>query len=109
MQRPDLIVPYVEPKESAEPDMSGAMASVFPMMAIVTRNKMFGWTAVLFSVQSWLLETPVSRKRSSSPAYFTVGMALMSAIMAYLPLFLPPTTPKVNLGSGTDPPAPQPI
>ena len=48
------------------------------MAAIFTRNKMIGWTSVLFAVQAWLSETPAQKATSSSPAYFSVGMALLA-------------------------------
>lgn len=31
--------------------------------------------SVVFSVQSWLAETPEQKKTSTTPAYFSVGMA----------------------------------
>jgi hypothetical protein len=43
-----------------------------------TRNKLLGWTSMLFAIQSWLQETPASREAASQPAYFSVGMALVS-------------------------------
>jgi len=107
-RRPDLIVPYLEPKINPEPDMSGSLASVLPMMAIFTRNKAFGWAAVLFAIQGWMVETPVSKKKST-PAYFTILMALMSALMAYLPMFFPPVAQRQSkLTSVAEPAAPQP-
>jgi hypothetical protein len=54
------------------------MSSTLPMAAIFTRNKMIGWTSVLFAIQSWLSETPSQRATTSTPAYFSVGMAVLS-------------------------------
>lgn len=39
---------------------------------------MIGWTAVLFSIQGWLSETPAQKATASTPAYLSVGMAFMS-------------------------------
>ncbi|KAK4539850.1 hypothetical protein LTR36_010311 [Oleoguttula mirabilis] len=113
MRRDDLIVPYMEPeKESKDSqDIQGTMASTLPMAAIFTRNKLIGWTAVLFSIQAWLSETPAQKAASSTPSYFSVGMSAMSVAVAYAPLFLPPTlTPgsgsAANAGTGTGTNAP---
>ncbi|CAI6335822.1 unnamed protein product [Periconia digitata] len=76
MRRADLIVPYTEPKKDKnEGDMSSTMASTLPMAAIFTRNKMIGWVAVVFAIQSWLAESPEQAKTSGTPAYFSVGMS----------------------------------
>lgn len=40
--------------------------------------RLLGWTSVLFAIQSWLAETPAQKAASASPAYFTVGMAVLS-------------------------------
>ncbi|KAF2625957.1 translation initiation factor SU [Macroventuria anomochaeta] len=83
MRRADLIVPYAEPaKDKSDGDMSSTMASTLPMAAIFTRNKMIGWVSVVFSVQSWLAETPEQKKTSTTPAYFSVGMAVMSLLVS---------------------------
>ncbi|KAK5172478.1 hypothetical protein LTR04_002404 [Oleoguttula sp. CCFEE 6159] len=55
------------------------------MAAIFTKNKMIGWTAVVFALQTWLAETPEQKKKASSPAYFGVGMASMSIAVASSP------------------------
>ncbi|EAT91882.2 hypothetical protein SNOG_00387 [Parastagonospora nodorum SN15] len=55
--------------------MASTMASTLPMAAIFTRNKMIGWVAVVFAIQSWLAESPEQAKTSSTPAYFQVGMS----------------------------------
>ncbi|ORY11540.1 translation initiation factor SUI1 [Clohesyomyces aquaticus] len=82
MRRLDLIVPYAEPsKEKSDGDIASTMASTLPMAAIFTRNKMIGWTSVIFALQSWLAETPEQKRTSSTPAYFSVGMAFMSLIV----------------------------
>jgi len=75
------------------------------MAAIFTRNKMIGWTSVLFAVQTWLSETPSQRTTSSTPAYFSVGMAVLSLGVVYMPLFLPPQAGRAGQGTGTGPPA----
>ncbi|KAK5133454.1 hypothetical protein LTR08_007696 [Meristemomyces frigidus] len=90
--------PEKESKDSQ--DIQGTMASTLPMAAIFTRNKMIGWTAVLFSLQGWLSETPAQAAASSTPGYFSVGMALLSVGVAYAPLFLPPQIGK-QAGPGT--------
>ncbi|KAI5197908.1 hypothetical protein E4T39_07052 [Aureobasidium subglaciale] len=105
MRRGDLIVPYAEPADAkSEADVTGVFGSTLPMAAIFTRNKMIGWVAVIFAVQNWLSETPESTKNQSTPGYMTVGMALMSTAVAYLPLFMPPVTAP-GMGSGTEAPA----
>lgn len=111
MRREDLIVPYMPPeKEKDGQDVSSTMASTLPMAAIFTRNKMIGWTAVIFAIQSWLSETPASKSSASTPAIFSVGMALLSLGVGYLPLFLPPSGAKQGAaGSGTGAPPAAPI
>ncbi|KAF2415799.1 hypothetical protein EJ08DRAFT_703809 [Tothia fuscella] len=106
MRRADLIVPYVEPPaEKSEVDMAGTLSSTLPMVAIVTRNKMLGWCAVVFALQTFLGETPQQKKTASTPGYFSVLMALMSLAVSYMPLFLPPAP---GVGTGTAPPAAAP-
>ncbi|KAF2796074.1 hypothetical protein K505DRAFT_323592 [Melanomma pulvis-pyrius CBS 109.77] len=110
MRRADLVVPYAEPaKDKSDGDMASTMASTLPMAAIFTRNKVVGWTAVIFALQSWLAETPEQKRTSSTPAYFSVGMSFMSLLVGYMPLFLPPTTNSAGAGSLTEaPPAAPP-
>ncbi|KAF2691506.1 hypothetical protein K458DRAFT_1518 [Lentithecium fluviatile CBS 122367] len=110
MRRADLIVPYAEPtKDKSDGDMASTMASTLPMAAIFTRNKMIGWVAVVFAIQSWLAESPEQKRTASTPAYFSVGMSFMSLLVGYMPLFLPPTPNRVGAGSGTEaPPAAPP-
>jgi hypothetical protein len=45
------------------------------MAAIFMRNKYVGWAAVVFSIQSWLGESEETKKSSSTPGYFNVGMS----------------------------------
>ncbi|KAK3634375.1 hypothetical protein LTR56_007338 [Elasticomyces elasticus] len=80
MRREDLIVPYTEPEEKkdASSDIQGTMASTLPMAAIFTRNKMIGWTSVIFAVQGWLSETAATKSSQATPAIFSVGMAFLS-------------------------------
>ena len=73
---------------------------------IFTRNKMIGWTSVLFSIQQWLSETPAQKESSASPAYFSVGMSLLAVGVAYMPLFLPPQMGKGGAAGGTGTGAP---
>ncbi|KAF2643440.1 hypothetical protein P280DRAFT_447027 [Massarina eburnea CBS 473.64] len=109
MRRIDLIVPYAEPaKDKPEGDMASTMASTLPMAAIFTRNKMIGWVAVVFALQSWLAESPEQRRNSTTPAYFSVGMSFMSLLVAYMPLFLPPQPVRAGTGSSTEAPAAAP-
>lgn len=61
------------------------------VIQIFTRNKMIGWTAVIFAVQGWLGETPAQAAAATTPSYLQIGMAAMSLGVAYMPLFLPPT------------------
>ena len=75
---------------------------------IFTRNKMIGWTSVLFSIQTWLSETPAQKEKASTPGYFSVGTALLGLGVAYLPLFMPPPGPKAAQGTGTGAPGPVP-
>jgi len=85
--------------------MSSTMSSTLPMAAIFTRNKMLGWTAVLIATQSWLSETASQRSTTGTPAYFSVGMAVLSLGVAYMPLFLPPQPNRAGQGTGTGAPA----
>jgi len=39
---------------------------------------MIGWTAVIFATQAWLGETPAQKAASSTPGYFSIGMAVLS-------------------------------
>lgn len=45
------------------------------MAAIFMRNRYIGWAAFVFAVQSWLGESEVTKKNSSTPGYFSVGMS----------------------------------
>ncbi|KAI1362643.1 hypothetical protein F5Y08DRAFT_329980 [Xylaria arbuscula] len=93
MRRPDLVVPYMEPpaaKDGESPEFSSTLSSTLPMAAIFTRNKYIGWAAVVFSMQSWLGESEATTKSTSTPGYFSVGMSVMSLLVTYLPIFMPP-------------------
>lgn len=63
---------------------------------------------MVFSVQSWLGESEDSKKNASTPGYFSVGMSLMSLVVTYLPLFLPPTPGMTRPGTSTEAAAPAP-
>ncbi|KAI4629557.1 uncharacterized protein J4E87_002742 [Alternaria ethzedia] len=103
MRRADLIVPYAEPEKAKDDnDMSSTLSSTLPMAAIFTRNKMIGWVAVVFAIQSWLAETPEQKKTSTTPAYFQVGMSAMSLLVTYSSIFLPPPPIRPGQASGTE-------
>jgi hypothetical protein len=51
------------------------------MAAMFTRNRMIGWGAVVFALQSWLNETPADIAAGKQPAYFGMGMAFMSLLI----------------------------
>ncbi|GAB7345990.1 hypothetical protein MBLNU457_4765t2 [Dothideomycetes sp. NU457] len=108
MRRGDLIVPYTEPAVTkSDTDMQGTISSMLPMAAIFTRNK----TAVIFSIQGWLSETPAGKKQgwgdsASTPGYFSVAMAFLALGVCYLNLFIPPVPGSMmGSGSGTEAPA----
>ncbi|KAK2067325.1 hypothetical protein P8C59_001076 [Phyllachora maydis] len=79
MRRADLIIPYQEPAAKNEgAEFSSTLSSTLPMAAIFMRNRYIGWASVVFSVQGWLGESEATKKSSSTPGYFAVGMSLMS-------------------------------
>ncbi|GIC86560.1 eukaryotic translation initiation factor eIF-1 [Aspergillus udagawae] len=85
MRRLDLAIPYIEPpKDKNEADMSGVMSSTMPMAAMFTRNRMIGWVSFVFSLQSWLGETPEQKKSAATPAYMSVLMSLMALVVGPL-------------------------
>jgi hypothetical protein len=51
------------------------------MAAMFTRSRMIGWGAVVFALQSWLNETPTDLAAGKQPAYFGMGMAIMSLLI----------------------------
>ncbi|PWW75198.1 hypothetical protein C7212DRAFT_297432 [Tuber magnatum] len=104
-RRADLIIPYVAPTAEANgTDISATMTSTLPMAAMFTRNKVVGWTAMIFAIQAWLSETPAQVAGGKQPAYFGVGMSLMSLGFAYLPLFIPSMgAGSLGMGSTTAP------
>ncbi|EHA20050.1 hypothetical protein ASPNIDRAFT_56064 [Aspergillus niger ATCC 1015] len=80
MRRLDLAIPYIDPpKNKDEPDMSSAMSSTMPMAAMFTRNRV----SFVFSLQSWLGETPDQKRTASTPAYMSVLMSLMALVVVY--------------------------
>ncbi|RAK76702.1 translation initiation factor SU [Aspergillus fijiensis CBS 313.89] len=84
MRRLDLAIPYIDPpKDKNEADMSSAMSSTMPMAAMFTRNRMIGWVSFVFSLQSWLGETPDQKRNASTPAYMSVLMSLMALVVVY--------------------------
>ncbi|KAJ5110924.1 hypothetical protein N7532_001459 [Penicillium argentinense] len=91
MRRAELAIPYVDPpKKGDEADMSSTMSSTMPMAAMFTRNRMIGWVSFVFSLQSWLAESPEQKKTASTPAYMSVFMSLMALVVTYFPIFMPP-------------------
>ncbi|KAK8230370.1 translation initiation factor SUI1 [Phyllosticta capitalensis] len=81
MRRDDLVIPYTQVESKSDPDFAGTMSSTLPMAAIFTRNKMVGWAAVIFALQTWLAETPESKSAASTPGIFSVGMSFMSLLV----------------------------
>ncbi|KAK1641371.1 hypothetical protein BDP81DRAFT_390638 [Colletotrichum phormii] len=109
MRRPDLIVPYQEPKAKGDStELSSTLSSTLPMAAMLTRNKFIGWASVVFSIQTWLGESEETKKSSATPGYFSVGMSVMALAVSYLPLFLPPPAQRGGAATGTGPAAPVP-
>ncbi|KAH8754141.1 hypothetical protein F5883DRAFT_431718 [Diaporthe sp. PMI_573] len=108
-RRPDLVIPYQEPLSKGDnPELSSTLSQTLPMAAIFMRNRYIGWAAVVFSVQNWLGESEDSQKSNSTPGYFSVGMSLMSLIVTYLPMFLPPPPGTQRAATGTEAAAPVP-
>ncbi|KAJ0422108.1 hypothetical protein BJY00DRAFT_280916 [Aspergillus carlsbadensis] len=103
-----LAIPYVDPpKDKNDADMTGAMSSTMPMAAMFTRNRMIGWVAFVFSLQSWLGETAEQKKTATTPAYMSVLMSLMALAVTYLPIFLPPQpTPGGSVATPSPTPSP---
>ncbi|KAK0628542.1 hypothetical protein B0T17DRAFT_614446 [Bombardia bombarda] len=109
MRRPDLVIPYQEPPAKGESnELTSTLSSTLPMAAIFMRNRYIGWASVVFSLQNWLGESEETKKSSSTPGYFSVGMSLMSLLVTYLPIFLPPQASPQSGGSVTGAPAPVP-
>ncbi|KIV97510.1 hypothetical protein PV10_01257 [Exophiala mesophila] len=107
-RRPDLVIPYVEPKESDVTDFGTTISSTMPMAAMFTRNRMLGWFALLQSLLTWLGETPAQKRNATTPGYLSFGMAVLAVIVTYMPLFLPPTpNPRAATGTGVPAAAPQ--
>ncbi|KAJ5884980.1 hypothetical protein N7495_009490 [Penicillium taxi] len=89
MRRADLVIPYVDPpSNSGDVDMNSTMSSMMPMAAMFTRNRV----SFVFSLQTWLAESPDQKNSASTPGYMSVGMAAMALGVTYLPLFMPPPT-----------------
>ncbi|KAI9812685.1 MAG: hypothetical protein M1832_000342 [Thelocarpon impressellum] len=106
MRRPELVVPYVEPEDKdGESGFSSSMTSSLPMAAMFTRNKLIGWAAVVFALQKWLAETP-EQQNAGQHAILSVGTAVLSLVVCYAQLFLPPGGTLRNPGGGTGTEAP---
>ena len=70
------VVPYQPPATGEESaDFSSSISSTLPMAAMLTRNKFVGWASFVFSLQSWLGESAEAKSNTSTPGYFSVGMA----------------------------------
>lgn len=63
---------------------------------------------MVFSIQNWLGESEYNKTNASSPGYFSVGMSLMSLVVTYLPMFLPPPPGSQRAPTGTEAAAPAP-
>ncbi|ROW10396.1 hypothetical protein VMCG_01795 [Cytospora schulzeri] len=110
MRRPDLVIPYQEPMTKSDaPELSSTLSQTLPMAAIFMRNRYIGWAAVVFSIQNWLGESEDNQKNASTPGYFSVGMSLMSLIVTYLPMFLPPAPGTQRAATGTEAAPPMPL
>ncbi|TVY53910.1 hypothetical protein LCER1_G002976 [Lachnellula cervina] len=124
MKRADLIIPYQIPTAKEGGDISATLGSTLPMAAMFTRNKFIGWASVVFAVQNWLGESADTKKTSSQPAIFSVGMSCNDGArcckvylrfllrranpnQTYLPLFLPPAAAS-GQATGTEAPAAAP-
>ncbi|CAG9940830.1 hypothetical protein V2G26_016943 [Clonostachys chloroleuca] len=91
MRRPDLIIPYQAPKNSADQaDVSSSLSSTLPMAAMFMRHKIIGWASLVVSIQNWLGESEAQKQNSPMPGYLSVGMSLLALGTCYMPLFLPP-------------------
>jgi len=109
MRRPELVVPYVKPDDKGDSsDINSTLTTTLPMLAMFTRNRIMGWTSVLFALQSWLAETPDQKAKASTPGWMGVGMSIMAAGMTYLPLFLPPPPARAPATGTEAPPAQAP-
>ncbi|KAJ4298664.1 hypothetical protein N0V88_003695 [Collariella sp. IMI 366227] len=76
MRQPDLIIRYQEPAGKGDNvEFQSTIASTLPMAAIFMRNRYIGWASVVFAVQSWLGESEETKKSTSTPGYFNVGMS----------------------------------
>ncbi|KAI5464489.1 hypothetical protein BGZ63DRAFT_153153 [Mariannaea sp. PMI_226] len=104
MRRPDLVIPYQEPKSKGESnDFASTLSNTLPMAAMFTRNKLIGWAAVVFSIQNWLGESEETQKNSATPGYFSIGMSVMSLAITYLPLFMPPPGSRAPVAENPQP------
>ncbi|PUU80634.1 hypothetical protein B9Z19DRAFT_974225 [Tuber borchii] len=88
-RRADLIIPYVAPTAKTNEKKKATMTSTLPMAAKRENKTKCIRTAMIFAIQAWLNETPAQLAGGKQPAYFGVGMSLMSLAFAYLPLFVP--------------------
>ncbi|KAL9945660.1 hypothetical protein D7B24_005015 [Verticillium nonalfalfae] len=125
MRRADLVIPYQAPKPKETQELSSTLSSTLPMAVMLTRNRFIGWAAVIYSVQNWLGESEDQKKTATTPGYFNVTMSrtqprsssitkgannhitVVSLLVAYLPLFLPPKL--AAAATGTAPAAPLPL
>ncbi|KAM7222858.1 hypothetical protein V8F06_001756 [Rhypophila decipiens] len=114
MRRPDLIIPYQEPAAKGETgDLQSTIASTLPMAAIFMRNRYVG-CRLTFILQgrvcvqhSELVGRERGLKEEQQHARVLLRWHVMSLIVTYLPIFLPPQ-PGYLRGSATDAPPPVP-
>lgn len=72
---------YTNQADTVAADIAGTLGTALPMAAMFTRNRLIGWTAVLFAIQSWLNEVPSQVAAGKQPAFFSVGMSIMSLVI----------------------------
>jgi hypothetical protein len=109
MRRSDLVIPFQEPPPKTETagDFASAINSALPMAALMMRNKFVGWAAIVLSIQNWLGQSQDAKRAATTPAYVPVLMSVVSLIVTYMPLFMPPPN-QLGKGTGTEAPAPAP-
>ena len=85
-------LPRAKPQTATSCSLSSASFPIKPtntylflLPQIFTRNKMIGWTAVIFAIQGWLGETPAQAANATTPSYLQVGMAAMSLGVVRIP------------------------
>ncbi|MCJ1469299.1 hypothetical protein MMC07_007932, partial [Pseudocyphellaria aurata] len=46
---------------------------------------MIGWASLVFSLQTWLAETPEQTRKAGTPGFLGVGMAFMAIVVVGAP------------------------